>query len=172
MQQKKSHAYDKNFFQISPPVAKYAASHSPIQSHIPTILVDKELDIQSSLLFHEEGGRSSWVPPCYLSSPHQKQDDKLATSFQFFSCPTHKQKMILLFSHVFVWSRKTLSVIDDPSTSTIRFHYTEMPHQLVSCYFVFSHKTEKKFASSCPCRHTGLFFLSANRQLFLPWESF
>lgn len=54
-----------------------------------------------------------------------------ATSFQGSHHRTHKQKIYLL--NMFLYGvEKTVSVTDDPSTSAIKFHYTEMPYQLVS----------------------------------------
>lgn len=68
--QKQPHLYDDTLFEIFPPVAKYIGSTSPIHSPTPAIPADKVQDTQASLLSHEEGASSSYVPPCYLEAGH------------------------------------------------------------------------------------------------------
>lgn len=70
--------------------------------------------------------------------------------FTFPTSATHKQTE-LLATYMFLYRvEKTIPVTDDPSISTMRFHYTEMPYRLVSWVFIsgfcfaFSKKTEKK----------------------------
>lgn len=69
--------------------------------------------------------------------------------FTFPTSATHKQTE-LLATYMFLYKvEKTVPVTDDPSTSTIGCHYTEIPYRLVSWdfisrfYFAFSEKTEK-----------------------------
>lgn len=88
LQQEKNLIYTtKKFFQISPPVVKYVATHSPIQSRIYLILADEGHNIQASLLFHEEGGRNSCVPPCYLLLPIQSKKTSRRPPWHFPTAP-------------------------------------------------------------------------------------
>lgn len=137
-------------FEISPLAAKYIASPSLIHSPIPTLPADEVQGTQASLLSHEEGASSSHIPPCYLeagysvslSLPIRSKMPSRQLPFNF-STATHTQTKKYYLLTMFLYGvDKTVSVTDEPSTSTIRFHYTEMLYQLVSWDSVLLFLTE------------------------------
>lgn len=61
--------------------------------------------------------------------------------------------------------------MDDPSTSTIRFHHTEMPHQLISWDFTLLFLTKQK--SLLAVAHVDMLeflFFQQTENYFSPWK--